>query len=156
MQIKNNIMIKLNIVNQENSDIKFLLQNFPDGQKNTVIDLKTIRRTNQEIQILTRLNNFIDLEILICITKCLNNLGFNKLHLYNPMMLGSRSDRKFEEGSNNYLKDVICPIINSLSFNSVTITDPHSQTLEACITNFKEISNQNLVKFAINDILTKI
>lgn len=145
-------MIKLNIVNQENSDIKFLLQNFPDGQKNTVIDLKTIPNINQEIQILTRLNNFIDLEILICITKCLNNLGFNKLHLYNPMMLGSRSDRKFEEGSNNYLKDVICPIINSLNFDSVTVLDPHSDVLEACLNNFKKVDNKKLVEFGLSQI----
>jgi ribose-phosphate pyrophosphokinase len=142
----------LNLTNLEKSDIKYEISRFPDGQKNTVIDLKTIPNINQEIQILTRLNNFIDLEILICITKCLNNLGFNKLHLYNPMMLGSRSDRKFEEGSNNYLKDVICPIINSLKFESVTVLDPHSDVLEACLNNFKKVDNKKLVEFGLSQI----
>ena len=78
-----------------------------------------------------------------------------EIHLYVPYIIGARSDRKFEEGRNNYLKDVICPIINSLNFKTVTCIDPHSGVLEACIKGFRKESNLGLVKYAISDILFK-
>jgi hypothetical protein len=56
------------------------------------------------------------------------------------------------DGGFNYVKHVIAPIINSQGFEQVIITDPHSQTLESCINNFKEIKNEKLVLMAINDI----
>jgi ribose-phosphate pyrophosphokinase len=146
----------LNLTNIDKSDIKYEIYHYPDGQNNLKIITNPYNEKNESVTIKSRLNNFIHLEKIICATKSLRNLGVKEIHLYTPYFLGSRSDRKFEEGSNNYLKDVICPIINSLEFSSVTVLDPHSSTLEACLTNFKEISNQNLVKFAINDILTKI
>jgi ribose-phosphate pyrophosphokinase len=80
-------------------------------------------------------------------------LGIEKIHLYTPYFLGSRSDRKFGEGSNNYLKTVICPIINSLNFKSVTVMDPHSDVLEACLNNFKKIDNFALVDDALSYLI---
>jgi ribose-phosphate pyrophosphokinase len=50
---------------------------------------------------------------------------------------------------------VIAPIINSQNFDSVTVLDPHSDVLEACINNFNKINNFNLVKFALTDIDNK-
>lgn len=139
----------LNLTNNETSDIKFEVSKFPDGQQQIKI-LNNIRELLPrmylsnflDIQIKSRLNNFKDLELIMCAVKSLKGLeqtGLTfKIHLYTPYFLGSRSDRKFEEGSNNYLKDVICPIINSLNFESVTVLDPHSDVLEACLNNFKQ------------------
>lgn len=147
-------MKTLNLTNADNSDIKYQISRFPDGQQQVVISefrlgrLKTI--SEYSIIIKARLNNFKDLELIICATKSLRNLGVKEIHLYTPYFLGSRSDRQFEEGSNNYLKDVICPIINSLNFDSVTVLDPHSDVLEACLNNFKKIDNFKLVQYAIH------
>lgn len=152
-------MKTLNLTNNETSDIKFEVSKFPDGQQQVkilgeisvsykpTISWNTI---NNPVQIKTRLNNFKDLELIICATKSLRELGVKEIHLYTPYFLGSRSDRKFEEGSNNYLKDVICPIINSLKFESVTVLDPHSDVLEACLNNFKKIDNFSLVNWVIS------
>jgi ribose-phosphate pyrophosphokinase len=142
----------LNLTDLEKSDIKYQIQNFPDGQQNIIIKNTRINLIQQEIEIKTRLNNFQDLELIICATKTLRNLGVKEIHLYTPYFLGSRSDRQFEEGSCNYLKDVICPIINSLNFESVTVLDPHSHVLEACLNGFKKENNEKLVKFALNNI----
>lgn len=142
----------LNLTNNETSDIKFEVSKFPDGQQ----QVKITKCGEFFVQLNARLNNFKDLELIICATKSLRELGVKEIHLCTPYFLGSRSDRKFEEGSNNYLKDVICPIINSLKFQSVTVLDPHSDVLEACLDNFKKVYNKKLIELSLFNIETGI
>lgn len=152
-------MKTLNLTDIDKSDIKYQIQKFPDGQQNIVIlDYKEGDNFKwgepllaSPVTIKSRLNNWLDLELIICAKKCLDNLGFNNINLHTPYFLGARADRKFEEGGNNYLKDVICPIINSLKFDSVTCLDPHSTCLEMGINNFKKIDNLELFKFFVKD-----
>lgn len=141
----------LNLVYPEKSDIKYNKIQFPDGQQQVIIGTggKVTYTSSIPIQIKSRLNNFEDLELIICSTKSLRNLGVKEIHLYVPYFLGSRSDRKFEEGGNNYIKDVLAPVINSLNFKTVTCIDPHSHSLECCIKNFKSIDNSELVNFGL-------
>ena len=149
----------LNLTTLEESEIKYKISPYPDGQQNIILNKDDcldgefiLTHKDCIVKIKSRLNNFQDLELIICTTKSLRNLGVREIHLYTPYFLGSRSDRRFEEGSCNYLKDIICPIINSLNFESVTVLDPHSYVLEACLNNFKKIDNRNLVGFAIKNI----
>jgi ribose-phosphate pyrophosphokinase len=146
-------MLHLNLVNQEKSYIKYKINKFPDGQQS--VDLVDIFNITDDIRIATRLNSFSDLEILICATKALRNITTKPIHLYVPYFLGSRSDRKFGLGGVNYLKEVICPIINSLDFATVEILDPHSDVLEACLNNFVKLSTNYLVKQALTQIDNK-
>lgn len=155
-------MKTLNLVNPDKSNIKYKISKFPDGQQNIVISDQILKRDDYgteyfvnlkgSVQIKSRLNNWLDLELITCTVASLRELGVEEIHLYTPYIIGARSDRKFEEGGNNYLKDVICPIINSLNFKTVTCIDPHSYSLECCIKNFKSIDNSQLVKFALNQI----
>ena len=147
-------MIHLNLVNQEKSDIKYKISKFPDGQQTVDLVRGTVN-VIEDIRIETRLNSFSDLEILICATKALRNITRKSISLYVPYFLGSRSDRKFVDGGVNYLKEVICPIINSLEFDSVEVLDPHSDVLEACLNNFVKHSNLHLVKQALTKIDNK-
>jgi ribose-phosphate pyrophosphokinase len=103
----------------------------------------------------SRLRNFKDLELIICANQALREMGVKTIKLYVPYFIGARSDRKFVYGGVNYIKNVIAPIINSQNFDSVTVLDPHSDVLEACINNFNKINNFNLVKFALTDIDNK-
>jgi ribose-phosphate pyrophosphokinase len=103
------------------------------------------------IIIKSRLNTFSDLEIIICATQALKEVGVKNISLYIPYCIGARSDRKFMEGGINYVKTVIAPIINSQGYNKVTILDPHSDVLEACINNFEKVDNVDLVSFALQD-----
>lgn len=150
----------LNLTNLETSEIKYEVSKFPDGQQQVKItstywdycsDFKQFQKKDI-VKIKSRLNNFKDLELIICTVASLRNLGVKEIHLYVPFFLGSRSDRQFEEGSNNYLKQVICPIINSLKLDSVTVLDPHSDVLEACLNNFKKIDNLNLVSSSLEEL----
>jgi ribose-phosphate pyrophosphokinase len=142
----------LNLVNPKNSDIGYKISRFPDGQQTIDLVTQTDRR-DYHITIKSRLNNFKDLEIIICATAALKNLGFRKIELFVPYFMGARSDRKFIKGGVNYLKDVVTPIINSQGYERITVVDPHSDVLEALITNFDKISNQHLVSYSINKIL---
>jgi len=154
----------LNLTDSEKSEIKYKISKFPDGQQNVTIlgrhyswdksgklHLDMAGLPNG-IQISSRLNNWSDLELIVATTASLREMGVKRIFLYVPYFVGARSDRKFEEGGNNYLKDVICPIINSLNFKTVTCIDPHSDVLEACINNFKKIFNLELFKWATREI----
>lgn len=148
-------MKTLNLVNESKSDIQYKISKFPDGQQNIIIAPTywiTDKLTITPVTIKSRLNNWLDLELIVASVASLRELGVEEIHLYTPYIMGARSDRKFEEGGNNYLKDVICPIINSLNFKTVTCIDPHSDVLEACIRGFRKESNLELVKFAIVDL----
>lgn len=158
----------LNLVNIDKSDIKWELSSFPDGQQNIkILDVSLSRDkfwhntsnykgafciSDQVITIKARLNNFSDLEKIICANQSLKVLGVNEIHLEVPYFLGSRSDRQFSDGENNYLKHVICPLVNLQGFKSVTVLDPHSDVLEACLNGFKKVSNEKLVKWAVDKL----
>lgn len=143
----------INLSDLESSDIKYKISQFPDGQQDIVISNFTYNDISDTIQISSRFNSFKDLELIICITKALRRMGVKCIQLYIPYLLGSRSDRQFQEGGNSYLVDVIAPIINSLKFNQVTTIDVHSDVAAACIKNFKSKDNFSLVNWAITDII---
>jgi ribose-phosphate pyrophosphokinase len=143
----------LDLVNLENSDIKYKISSFPDGQQ-TVDLIDTIKMYSDTITLKSRLNSFKDLELIICATQAIRDYIPNRqINLYVPYFLGSRSDRKFQEGGVNYLKQVICPIINSQNFNSVTVMDPHSDVLEACLNGYRKLNNFSLVDDALSYLI---
>jgi ribose-phosphate pyrophosphokinase len=142
----------LDLVDQEkvgDLNLRYKISKFPDGQQSIKLEFIHLE---DEVKIISRLNDFKDLEVILCATAALKNIGVKTIHLYTPYFLGARSDRQFEDGSINYLKDVICPIINSQNYETVTIVDAHSDVLEACIHNYRKIDNITLVKFALTDI----
>lgn len=146
----------LNLANSHDPlSFKYEITQFPDGQQSLRIiesgydTYESLKQNTTGVTIKSRLNNFRDLELIICATQALKEVGVNKIRLYIPYCTGARSDRKFMEGGINYIKNVIAPIINLQNYESVTILDPHSDVLEACINNFKKIDNTKLVKFAL-------
>ena len=154
-------MKTLDLTNPEDSDIKYKISKFPDGQQAITLDLENtiFSSESQSVVIKSRLNSFLDLELIICANQALIELGnvnlvfkLKEISLYVPFFLGARSDRKFLKGQSNYLKTVICPIINSQNFARVTVLDPHSDVLEACLNNFQKTSNVNFASTSIKDI----
>jgi ribose-phosphate pyrophosphokinase len=150
----------LNLVNPNDIfSFKYEISRFPDGQQsirlieNGYNTFGSLRESDKQhgIMIKSRLNTFSDLELIICATQALKEVGVKNIELYIPYCIGARSDRKFMEGGINYVKTVIAPIINSQGYSKVTILDPHSDVLEACINNFKKEDNIDLVSFALVD-----
>ena len=145
----------LNLVDQEKSEIKYKISKFPDGQQTIDLDKSHTfgSLVDKIIVIKSRLNDFKNLELIICANQALLNNGANRIHLYTPYFIGARSARKFQDGGINYLKQVICPIINSQNFSSVTVMDPHSDVLEACLSNYNKINNFDLVDDALSYLI---
>lgn len=138
--------------------IKFKVSKFPDGQQSiTILEGEVLKHEMFEkmepVVIKSRITSFLDLELVICANKALRELGVKKTSLEISYLLGARSDRKFETGSVNYIKEVLAPIINSQKFKRVTILDPHSDVTEACIKNFKKQTqwSQGLLTFVLRD-----
>lgn len=150
-------MSTLNFVHKNISDIDYKISRFPDGQQTIdLLNWEIIDKYVDPIKIKSRLNSFLDLELILCATQAIRSINSTReIHLYVPYLLGSRSDRKFQEGGINYLKQVICPIINSQNYSSVTIMDQHSDVLEACLNNFKKENNFKLAKLALSSIDNK-
>ena len=145
-------MYTLNLVNPEKSSILYKINNFSDSQQNIILEYdKWAYLDDVSVRIISRMS-WNDLQTIICVVHALRNSGIKTIELYVPYFLGARSDRQFETGSTHYLKQIICPIINSLKLNSVTVMDPHSDVLEACLDNFYKENNFDLVKFALTDI----
>jgi ribose-phosphate pyrophosphokinase len=150
-------MITLDLVNPEKSQIKYKISQFPDGQQTVdLTDWNDLMIYEDAVKINSRLNSFKDLELIICATAAIRNIKpTREIALYVPYFIGARSDRKFVEGGVNYLKQVICPIINSLNFVTVITLDPHSDVLEACLNNYEKTDNHLLVKHALTAIDNK-
>jgi len=144
--------------NNSGKTIAYTISKFPDGQQSITIDEFNFvggRNINDGIKIHSHLNSFQDLELIICAKKALDSLGEFPVVLHVPYFLGARSDRRFQRGSVHYLKEVICPIINSLKFDAVVVLDPHSDVLEACLDNMVKVDNHLLVKQALTLIDNK-
>jgi len=158
-------MLYINLVNENDPrSLSYKISKFPDGQQTIDIDpnsISTFPKLDTKVKIISRLTSFRDLELIIGANQAIKEMirsRFNVLintSLYVPYFLGARSDRKFIEGGVNYLKSVICPIINSQNFLSVEVLDPHSDVLEACLNNFKKVTNFNLVKNSLTNIDNK-
>lgn len=138
--------------------IKFKVSKFPDGQQSiTILEGEVLKHEMFEkmepVVIKSRITSFLDLELVICANKALRELGVKKTSLEISYLLGARSDRKFETGSVNYIKEVLAPIINSQKFTRVTILDPHSDVTEACIKKFKKSTQitSGLITFVLRD-----
>lgn len=144
-------MTTINLVDPWRSPIGYKISHFPDGQQQVTITNFDLFRSHS-VKIISRLNNFLDLELIICTVASLRKLGVQGVQLYTPYFLGGRSDRQFEVGSNSYLKHIICPLINSIGFDKVTIMDPHSYVLPALLNNEECLDNTELVRFALNDL----
>lgn len=152
----------LNLVNKDDVlSCDYEISKFPDGQQSIRIVEKnyytfySLKEQTTPIIIKSRLNTFQDLELIICANQALKEIGVKSVKLYIPYCIGGRSDRKFQEGGINYIKQVIAPTINSQNFDEVRIMDPHSDVLEACINNFVKINNYYLIKMALTDIDNK-
>ena len=166
-------MFTLNLANPKNSNIAFLISNYPDGQQDLrILDVFEQNKLREEsivvsgetsflysnfkdknVTIKSRFNSVADLNLIKVAVACLRRLKVNKIDLYIPYLLGARADRKFAIGGCSYMVDVISPDLRALNFDTITVIDVHSEVSPACLPNLENISVlARLTKFALEDI----
>ena len=153
----------LNLINPNDPlSCKYEISKFPDGQQSIKIvehnycTFYSLSEQKHPITIYSRMNSFKDVELIICATQALRDIGVKRIKLYVPYFIGGRSDRKFSSGGVNYIKQVIAPIINSQGYEAVGVMDPHSDVIEACINNFRKISTEKLITSFIKDYFIQV
>ena len=132
-------------------NVDFKLNNYPDSQR--LLSLNTNIPQDSFIKITQSVTSFADLELVINAVAAIKNKYGNKptITWYCPYFLGARSDRQFETRGVHYLRDVICPIVNSLELDRVEFLDPHSDVLPSLVKNSFVIDNKELIMKAIKD-----
>lgn len=111
------------------NDPNLRIDRFPDGQQNvTILNPGDVHRA-KSINLVSRMNSFKDLELILCFKACLDKLDKDKdsyaLVLTVPYLLGARSDRVFETGGNNYA-EMLLNLIGSFGFDVLETLDLHN------------------------------
>jgi ribose-phosphate pyrophosphokinase len=145
-------MKTINLLNSDNSDIKYKISHFPDGQYNIDFVNFEIDEKN-EYKIISTFRSFDNLQVILATKAILDGLVFSpKVTLYVPYLLGARSDRKFHKLGNSYLVQVLAPILNKFNFAKVQSLDVHSDVAAACINNFESLYFNFLIKHFAKEI----
>lgn len=139
----------LNLINKENSDIKYHIDHYPDGQIQLV--LEDLDDNKFHLVILTRICNSDDLFVLMQLSDIVNRRGLS-CTLYITYLLAARTDRLFSWNTSFTLK-IVMDVINSFNADYVNILDPHSEVANRLSDN--KVYEINFINMLINytDIL---
>lgn len=128
----------------EGSEIDWEGSFFPGGEPH--IRIKQFWEEDTDITILTRINNFKDLGILMVAVNAINHIGkYGVLKVHIPYFPGARQDRVCNPGEALTVK-VYTDLINSMRFDKVVIYDPHSDVTPALLNNCEVTNNHNFIR----------
>lgn len=141
-------MLKLNLINPQQSDIAYKTMVFPDGQPHIKLDLSNITDFTEGVEIVARIANPSDLFMVLLAKDALEAHGFERFGLNIAYLMAARMDRQMTEGEPFSLR-IVAAIINQAGFHLITIFDPHSEVSTALILRSKAIGNEQFVKNCI-------
>ena len=130
-------MQKINLINADKSDIKFVRSVFPDGE-NHIKFTDEINRKDDYL-VITRITNATELFELMQVGSILNRLGVEwELDIFYLMSM--RMDRviSFNEA---FSLEVVANMINSLHASIVRIYHPHSERTLRLINNSQDMES---------------
>jgi ribose-phosphate pyrophosphokinase len=132
------------IVLKDNKSDFFDLISYPDGQHSIKLKLELLNKKHP-VNIRCRIKYFSELEVLSCLISALKKNDFYIGRLEFAYLFGIRSDRAFELGQPNYLRDVLLPIILSFKIPYVNIEWAFYLDLEPPIhsRSCQSITNEN-------------
>lgn len=100
---------------------------YPDGQRNVALDMEWFDNPKDGIDIHCNVRDFEELELLLCIMAALRKHDFFIRSIKFNYLYGMRSDRSFETGMPNYMRDVLAPVIQGMNIPHIYIEMPHSE-----------------------------
>lgn len=129
----------INLINPDESKIKFHVVEFPDGEKHIVLDSALDHK--KHTLIITRITNADDLFILMQLGDILNRHEVS-FSLYIPYLMGMRMDRVISFNEAFSLK-IVADAINSLGASRVTLVEAHSQKavslIDRCVCQYANL-----------------
>lgn len=120
---------------------------FPGGEVGVKLNSQNYKflYDSRDITIFARLQNSNDVIKLSMIKDAVQRFDKNKkINLIMPYIPYGRQDRVCDKGESFSLK-VFCDFINNLTFNKVTIIDPHSEVSCALINNSEIITQFDII-----------
>lgn len=105
------------IILKDNLSDHFDLIAYPDGQHSIKLKLNMLNIKNPT-EIICRIKNFSELEVLLCLYEALNKNDFHVRYIKFAYLFGIRSDRAFNSGEPNYTRDVLGKILSNHFFYS--------------------------------------
>lgn len=117
--------MKLNLINLENSDIKYTIFSFPDGEKQISIDSEIDRK--KEIVVICRVTNAEELFILMQVNDILSRHEV-KWYLYITYLMSMRMDRVMDF-NRPFSLSIVGNIIKNFSAYDIEVLEPHSERL---------------------------
>lgn len=128
-------MQTINLMHPENSDVKYELIQFPDGEPH----LKFTSEINhkEKFSVVSRITNPTDLFVLMQAGRILNRHGV-QFAIFIPYLMSMRMDRviSFQE---DYSLELVANLINSLNAEQIFLFEPHSLRSVELIKNSKII-----------------
>lgn len=112
----------LNLINQNESEVKYHIDRYPDGQIQLVLD--NLDDNKCELVIMTRLRSSDDLFLLMQLSDIVSRRGLKVDQLIITYLLAARTDRLFNMNTSFTLK-IVADVINSFD-TAVKILTPHS------------------------------
>ena len=133
----------LNLVNVNESEIKYRIDNYPDGQVHLV--LEDLNDNKFIMKILCRIRNSDDIFILMQLSDIINRRGLRCM-IDIKYLLTARTDRLFSWNEAFDLK-IVSDIINSFNPELVNLLDVHSEVSEKLI---KNSMNSSMISYLAN------
>lgn len=118
------------IILKDNVCDHFTLITYPDGQHSIMLDLKKFNSRSTYI-IKCRIRNFSELEVLFLLVKSLKRYDISIDLIEFIYLFGLRSDRCFSYGGENYVVDILNPIIKLLDCHIVALSPHNDRLIEA-------------------------
>lgn len=132
-----------------NKNMSYSKLMFPDQTPKLKVS-NGLRPGQHKVTICWKYESMDELFDVICLAKHLKSQNCI-VSLYLPYIPNARMDRVNSSEEVFTLKH-FCDVINSLEFEEVRVVDPHSNVSSALLNNVKVISNNSLIRFAMEYI----
>lgn len=133
----------LNLHHSEMSDVKYKINQFPDGQKSITLLEPELLYKKVHVIVAGSVCSFCEWELILSAISALK-AHTNEYSVYTPYVLGARSDRKFEAGGDFYFADLSQKILRDLNC-AVIVHDLH------CDSEFGNVHPLNKVNLHFED-----
>lgn len=145
-------MYHLNLLNPEQSTIRFQRMTFPDGQPHLKIEAATLPGGGEPCLLTARIANPADLMVVLLAKDALDAGGAGPVHLNVSYLMAARMDRQMTPGEPFALR-VVADAINQAGFAKIRVFDPHSEVSTALLRRSEAIGNEAFIKDCLHDLV---